>query len=256
MRTSVIKLLIVAVVSTMASSSGMAQVVEILPLTRGVPPRGMAFGASLVGNINFSVQAYPAKGARFQKNSYFFPTGELLGSFTWPHGWRVESGLGFGSVASVTIDAREQFGQAATVSFGTIQVPLRLYRYLSLGSKSRYSIAPFVGGQIVTLSSGEKLSARYPIYPGKPDYGSQSKSFRSVQSRAFTYQTGLSFNYIAPKLEVNTFIRYTNSFGNPIVAEGNWEYDLQGIEQQPLHSISRLENVAIGIAVRRTFFAH
>ncbi|TGE19647.1 hypothetical protein E5J99_02495 [Hymenobacter elongatus] len=215
----------------------------------------MAFGVSLVGNINFSAQAYPAKGARFQKNSYPFPTGELLASYTWPHGWRLESGLGFGSVAAVTIDAREQFGRAATVSFGTVQVPLRLYHYLSLGSKSRYSVSPHIGVQVVSLSTGQKTSARYPIYPGKPDYGSQSKWFRSVQNHTLTYQTGLSINYISPKLELNAFVRYTNSFGNPVAAEGKWEYDLQGVEQPPLYSTSRLENVAVGVVVRRTFFA-
>ena len=61
---------------------------------------------------------------------------------------------------------------------------------------------------------------------------------------------------MAPKFEVNVFARYTNSFGNPVVAEGRWEYDLRGVEQTPMVSTSRLENVAVGVVIRRTFYAH
>ncbi|MCC2546695.1 hypothetical protein LJY25_09600 [Hymenobacter sp. BT175] len=189
------------------------------------------------------------------KNSVAFPTGELVASFTWPRGWRLESGLGLGSVAAVTIDAREQTGQGATVSFGTAQVPLRLYRYLPLGSASRLSIGPHVGVQVVSLSMGEKTTERHPIYFGKPEYGSQSRRFSSVQEHTLTYQAGASLNYVAPKIELNLFVRYTNSFGNPVVAEGRWDYDLQGAEQLPLVSTSRLESVAVGMVIRRTFYS-
>ena len=117
-------------------------------------------GVSAVGNINFSVQQNPAPGAWMRKNSYFFPTGELLASYTWPRGWRLERGLGLGSVASVSIDALEKFGQGATVAFGTLQVPLRLYRYLALGPNSRFSVGPHVGLQVVRLSMSESVSMR------------------------------------------------------------------------------------------------
>lgn len=242
-------------VSTTATGQGHAQAISLRPSTRGLPARGLAFGASFVGNLNFSVQAHPAVGARFQKNAYAFPTGELVASYTWPHGWRLESGLGVGSVAAITLDAREQFGQAATVSFGTVQLPLRVYRHFSLGATSRYSLSPLAGLQVVTLSVGEKVSARQPIYSGQPEYGSQRKWFRASQEHTLTYQAGASLNYLAPKLELNAFVRYTNSFGNPVVAEGAWEYDLQGIEQPALSTTSRLESVAVGAGIRWTLFA-
>lgn len=244
------------ITSLLGASLSTAQSIQLTEQGRiGLPPRGLAIGLSAIGNINFSVQAYPAVGARFQKNSYVFPTGEMLASYTWPHGWRIEGGVGLGSVAAVTIDAREQFGRNATVSFGTTQIPIRLYRYLSFNRKSRLSIGPHVGLQVVSLSVGEKKSSRNPIYSGKPEYGSQSNSFRTIQEHTLTYQIGACVNYVAPKIELSAFVRYTNSFGNPVVAEGNWEYDLQGIEQPALYTTSRLENVAIGIAVRRTLFS-
>lgn len=245
--------LIVALVTTAGPCT--AQSIGFTSSRVGLPSRGLAFGVAVVGNINFSVQAHPAQGAWMQKNSYAFPTGELLASYTWPRGWRLESGLGLGSVASVSIDAREQFGSEATLSFGTVQVPLRLYRYLPLGPASRFSIGPHVGLQVVKLSMGEKMSQRDPIYSGRPDYGSESRQFRSVQEHTLTYQAGASFNYVAPRLELNLFVRYTNSFGNPVVAEGRWDYDLRGVEQPPLVTTSRLENVAVGMVVRRTFYA-
>ena len=231
----------------MAQSSGLSAPAA------GLPPRGLAFGIALVGNSNYSVTAYPAYGATFRKNSVDYLTGEVLASYTWPKGWRLESGLGLGSVAAVTLDASDHFGRTATVFFGTVQVPLRLYRYLTFGPESRFSVGPHAGLQLVALSPGEKVSARTPIYADNPSYGSESKWYRAVQKYTLTYQVGASLNYVAPQLEVNFFGRYTNSFGNPVVARGRWEYDLQGVEQPALSTTTRLENVAVGLAVRRTF---
>ncbi|MBT9395406.1 hypothetical protein KLP40_19730 [Hymenobacter sp. NST-14] len=240
----------------LGASTAAAQVVYLnRPERAGLPPRGLAVGLAATGNVNFSVQACPAPGARFQKNSYAFPTGELLASYTGSRGWRLESGLGLGSVAAVTLDAREPFGRSATVSFGTAQVPLRLYRYLTFNPRSRLSLSPHAGLQAVFLSMGEKVSARHPIYAGRPDYGSQSSYFRTVRERTLTYQVGAGLHYVAARLELTAFVRYTNSFGNPVVAEGRWDYDVRGQQQPALYAASRLENLALGIAVRRTIVA-
>jgi hypothetical protein len=253
MKSCLEKMSLVAVALGVAGSCT-AQSIGVASARPGLPPKGFALGFSAAGNVNFSVQAQPAPGARLQKNSATSPTLEYLASYTWAPGWRLESSLSQGTAAAVTIDALEQFGRGATAYFGTFQVPLRLHRYFSLGPTSRFSLGPHLGLQGVRLFRSGSTSERQPIAFGRPNLGSESNQFRSVQQNTLTYQAGASVNYVAPKFELNAFVRYTNSFGNPVVAEGRWDYDLEGVEQPTLVSRSRLENVAVGVAIRRTFF--
>lgn len=220
-----------------------------------VPPKGLSFGAAFNGNINFSDQSRGTSNQIEQKNRYFFPAVELLAAYTWPTGWRAEAGVGVGSVATVALDASEEFGRGSTLSVGTVQVPLRLYRHFALGS-SRFTVSPGVGVQYVALSTGEKTVPRQPIFSGKPEFGSMGQTFTTLRDDAFTYQVGAGLNYIAPKLELNFFVRYTNGIGRPLVLRGMMEYDREGVEQPAIVSHNHLESVTIGVAVRRTFFAH
>lgn len=244
--------LLILLVTTAGACSAQSRRLTTAPA--GLPPRGLTFGLAGVGNINYSVQAFPAQGATFQKNSIARPTGELLAAYTGPQGWRLESGLGLGSVAAITLEAREA-GQRATVSFGTVQVPLRVYRYLTLGPARRFSLGPHAGLQVVTLFGGEKTVARRPIHAADPAYGSESRQFRVGQAHTITYQVGASVNYVAPTQELSAFVRYTNSFGNPVAAQGRWEYDRQGLEQPARVATSRLENVAVGVLIRGPFYS-
>lgn len=218
------------------------------------PPRGLSFGAAFNGNINFSDQSRGTSNQVEQKNRYFFPTLELLAAYTWSTGWRAEAGVGVGSLATVALDASEEFGRGSTLSVGTVQVPLRLYRHFALGS-SRFTVSPVVGVQYVALSTGGKTVPRRPLFSGKPEFGSMGQTFTTLRDDAFTYQVGAGLNYIAPKLELTFFGRYTNDIGRPLVLRGMMEYDREGVEQPAIISHNHLESVTIGVAVRRTFFA-
>ena len=81
------------------------------------------------------------------------------------------------------------------------------------------------------------------------------QTFTTLRDDAFTYQVGAGLNYIAPKLELTFFGRYTNGIGRPLVLRGIMEYDREGVEQPAIISRNHLESVTIGVAVRRTFFA-
>lgn len=224
------------------------------PNVFSIPPRGLSFGAAFNGNINFSDQSRGTSSRVDQKNRYFFPSVELLAAYTWPQGWRAEAGLGVGSVATVALDASQEFGRGSTLSVGTVQVPLRLYRHFALGS-SHFTVSPSVGVQYVALSTGGKTVPRQPIFAGKPEFGSSGQTFTTLRDDAVTYQLGAGLNYVAPKLELGFFVRYTNGIGRPLVLRGILEYDREGVEQPAIVAHNHLESLTIGVAVRRTFFA-
>jgi hypothetical protein len=254
---AILRTLTTAVTSTLFLVSARAQGVSLGIEPLPIPHRGLSFGLAFNGQRNFSDQLRGNSAAVEQKHQTSAFTSELLGAYTWPKGWRVESGVGVGSIASVAIYAQD-FGSGEAASFETFHVPLRLYRHFRLGAHSRFTLSPHLGTQFVSLpfTTGSTTTGRGPIFSGLPSYGSVSRRTDQLLRQAFTYQAGVGFNYIAPRIELNFFARYTNGFGRKTVAEAMWEYDREGIEQPSIRSRNYLQSVTVGIAVRRTFFAH